>query len=181
MEIYRYILRKNYVYAIAVALELVAVYVLLNLSFSLMIQSADASVSEYNSDALTLFGYISVAALALYVFTVTIKNVVGYARTSRFYQICVALGATKKALAKAKVGYTFTVYGSALVAGAVICLALDAKESGDAIGIKFFTYAGQGVALAVYAVLTALDVALEIYTVRRSDTLKELLGGSDDV
>lgn len=181
MDIYRYVLRKNLVYAIIVALELIAVYVLLNLSFSLILQSADAASEDYNGDALTLFGYISVAALALYVFTVAIKNVAGYTRNAKFYQICIALGATKKQLVTAKSAYTLTVYGVAFVIGAIICTALDAKEAKASIGIRFFTYAGQGVAIAVYAALTALDLAFEIYLVRKSEALKDLLGGSDNV
>lgn len=181
MAIYRYVLNKNKVYAAIVALELIAVYVLLNLSFSLILQSAKMTADESNSDALTLFGYISVAAVALYAFTVAIKNVVGYTREARFYQICVALGATKKQLEVAKSAYTLTVYGVAFVLGAVVCTALDAKEASAGIGVRFFTYAGQGVALAVYALLTALDLALGIYLVRKSDALKDLLGGSDNV
>lgn len=181
MKIYRYILKKNLIYAVIVALELAAVYVLLNLSFSLILQSGKNSSDGGNSDSLTLFSYIAIAAIALYAFTVAIQNVVGYVRTSRFYQICVALGATKKLLSQAKASYTLTVYGAAFVVAGAVCLALDAKEAAEGPGIKFFTYAGHGVTLAIYAVLTAINVAVEIYVVRRSDALKELLGGTDNV
>lgn len=181
MNVYRYILRKNLIYSIIVAVELTAVYILLNLSFSLILQSGKNASDGGNTDALTLFSYISVAAVALYTFTVAIQNVVGYVRTSRFYQICVALGATKKLLEKAKTAYTLTIYGVAFLIAGIICLALDAKEEAEGPGVKFFTYAGHGITLVVYTVLTALNVTVEIYVVRKSDALKDLLGGTDNV
>lgn len=181
MDIYRYMLRKNLVYAIIVAFELVAVYSLLNLSFSLLLQSGNMYGDGDNTDSMTLFSYIAVAAVALYFFTVAIQNVVGYERTSRFYQICIAMGATKKSLVKAKAAYTFTVYGCAFVLGAIICLALDVKEAKDGIGLKFFTYAGHGLTFAVYIVLTAINIAADIFFVKKADALKELLGGTDNV
>ena len=180
MALYLHLIKRNIKYAIVVAVELTAVYILLNLCFSLILQSAADYGGEKNTDAITLFGYIAVAALALYVFTVAIQNVVGYRKNSRFYQVSVALGATKKQLVRAKVLYGATVYGIALAIAFIITLSLDLKEM-DEDGIRFFTFAGQGVAFAVYEVLYVLNALADAYAIKKSDMLNDLLGGTDNV
>lgn len=177
-DIYLYMLRKNIVYAIAVTVELVAVYILLNLSFSCILQSG--TIEQENGDAVTLFSYIAAAAMALYVFTVAIQNVVGYARNSRFYQVSVAMGATKKLLVKSRIAYGSTVYGVALFAGIAIVLWFDFDQLKED-GIKFFTFAGHGITFAVYVILYALNTLADVIAVKRSDVLKDLLGGTDNV
>lgn len=177
-NIYFYMLRKNIVYAIAVAIELVAVYILLNLSFSCILQSG--TIEYKNGDAVTLFAYIAAAAMALYVFTVAIQNVVGYARNSRFYQVSVAMGATKKLLIKTRIAYGASIYGIALAVGAIVVLWFDFDQLKED-GIMFFTFEGHGITFAVYVMLYALNTVADVVAVKRSDVLKDLLGGTDNV
>src|SRR5699024_2992486 len=97
-----------------------------------------------------------------------------------FYQVSVALGATKKQLVRAKVLYGATVYGIAFAIDFIITLSLDLKEM-DEDGIRFFTFAGQGVAFAVYEVLYVLNALADAYAIKKSDMLNDLLGGTDNV
>ncbi len=178
-DIYLYMLKKNIVYAVTVAIELVAVYILLNLSFSCILQTG-STAEQSNSDALTIFGYIAAAALALYIFTVAVQSVVSYGRNSRFYQVSVALGATKKLLAKSVTAYDSTVYGSAFVIGFFIVLILDINQLKED-GIKFFTFSGHAITFAVYVALFALNTLADVFAVKNSNVLKDLLGGTDNV
>lgn len=178
-NLYSYTIKKNLTYTIIATIELIIVYILLNLSFSCILQSGGDN-GVVNSDSLTIFGYIAVAAIALYIFTVAVQTVVNYSKTAMFYQISVSLGANIKMLIRLRFGYNSTVYGCAFTVGFIVATLLDLNQLKED-GIRFFTFAGQGITIAVYVCLFILNSLLDIYAVKKCNVLKELLGGTDNV
>lgn len=168
-ELYRSTMKREEAAFALIATELAAVYILLNLSASCIIQSAETFGGERNDDAVTLFSYIAVAAVALYAFTVSLQYVRNYGKNEGYYRVLIVLGATKDVVVSVRLVCLASVYGAALAAGAVTATGLDFRYLPED-GIRYFTFEGQGVALAAYLTMFAVNAAADTAFVKRLKT-----------
>lgn len=171
-ELYRSMMKREAAAFALIAAELAAVYILLNLSASCIILSAEAFGGERNDDAVTLFSYIAVAAVALYAFTVSLQYVRNYGKNEGYYRVLTLLGATKDVIVSVRLACLASVYGAALVAGAATVTGLDIRYLSED-GIRFFTFTGQGVAFVVYTMMFAVNAATDAVFVKRLKTAEE--------
>lgn len=180
MELLFFIIKKDKISFVILMIELAIIYLLFNLSFSCILQSVKLFGGEQNDDAVTIFSYIVVAAITIYFFTIALQNVIDYNKNKNFYQICLSLGASKNTLLLARVAFLLTIYSIAFCVGFIIALFLDLKYIKED-GIKFYTFSGQVVSIAVYIFLLIINIIVEIGFIKKQDSLIELLGGTDDV
>ncbi|MEG1645764.1 MAG: hypothetical protein RR123_05375 [Clostridia bacterium] len=176
---YKYFLKKDFLLNIFIVIELIIVYVVLNLSLSLIILSLGLAGGQTNNEAVGLFSYIALACIVLYLFTVAISRMVNHQKNLQYYVNCISLGGTKKMIFWLNVLKTTIIYGISFVIAFVITLPLDIANSASS-GLRFFTYQGQAATLALFFVMYAINILIDLATIGKIDLLKYLREGGDN-
>lgn len=172
---FSYFLKKDWKLNLVIFVELVVASALLSMSFSMILTSKD------NLEARALFTYIGMAAFVLYFFTVALVRVINGQKNSEYYANCIMLGMTKKRLLIWNTIKTTLLYllaiGSAVL---IMALVIGNTSIGEGDEEVFLSYKGILVMLGVFAIMYAVNIIPDLFTMYSTDYLGQVRGGTDN-